>query len=204
MPTFGIEEEVFIVEPTKPSLSSLYYLSKLVWGRPQKYFFHTDSNFARSKDIWQGLMSGVEISTFPHSDTDSLIADLKQRREELIEVVDGLIVPLGHLLDFAAPTNTCALQFHIGNMREPRVTYENIVFFLPLLMLLAANSPTEKNRYFGKSYRLLNSYAVGPLRDDWTYRFQDVIFAKRTKTIEIRAFDPVWDIKRIEDRKSVV
>lgn len=198
MPTFGIEEEVFIVEPTKPSLSSLYYLSKLVWAQPKKYLFHTDSNFARSKDIWQGLMSGVEISTFPHSDIESLIDDLKQRREELIKAADGLIVPLGHLLDFATPTNTCALQFHIGNLSDPRRVYENLVFFLPLLILLATNSPAESSRYFGQSYRLLNSYAVGPLRGDWSYRFQDIIFAKRTKTIEIRAFDPVWDIRRIE------
>jgi len=198
MVTFGIEEEVFIVEPTRPSLSSLYYLSKLVWSQPKKYLFHTDSNFARSKDIRQGLMSGVEISTFPHSNVDSLIEDLQQRREELIKAVDGLIVPLGHLMDFSAPTNTCALQFHIGNMSDPRRTYENLVYFLPLLFLLAANSPAERCSYYGKSYRLLNSYAVGPLRDDWTHRFQDIIFAKRTNTIEIRAFDPVWDIKRVE------
>lgn len=196
-PTFGIEEEVFIVEPTKPSVQSLYYLTKLVWRHPKRYLKHTDSNFSRRKDIFQGLMSGVEISTFIHQDSVSLIKDLKERRAELSKASEGLIVCLGHLLDFEAPTNTCALQFHIGNLGNPEKVYANLVYFLPLLFLLAANSPAASGRRFGKSWRLLNSYAIGPLKSDWTFRFQDIIFAKRTGTIEIRCFDPVWDIERV-------
>lgn len=196
-PTFGIEEEVFIVEPTKPSVQSLYYLSKLVWKHPKRYLKHTDSNFSRRKDIFQGLMSGVEISTFVHQDSVSLIKDLSERRAELSQASEGLTVCLGHLLDFEAPTNTCALQFHVGNLKNPRKVYANLVHFLPLLFLLAANSPAASGSYYGKSWRLLNSYAIGPLKSDWAFRFQDIIFAKRTGTIEIRCFDPVWDIERV-------
>ena len=196
-PSFGIEEEVFIVEPTKPSVQSLYYMSKLVWKNPKRYLKHTDSNFSRRKDIFQGLMSGVEISTFVHQNTGELIAELQQRRQELSKASEGLIVSLGNLLNFEAPTNTCALQFHIGNLQNPEKVYANLVHFLPLLFLMAANSPAVSGRYFGKSWRLLNSYAVGPLNDDWTDRFQDIIFAKRTGTIELRCFDPVWDMDRV-------
>ncbi len=195
--TFGLEEEVFIVEPTKPSVQSLYYLAKLVWKQPKRYIRHTDSNFSRSKDILQGLMSGVEISTFIHQDTTSLIEDLIERRKELSEVSDGLIVCLGHLLDFEAPTNTCALQFHLGNLEEPERVYKNLIYYLPLLFLMAANSPGVAGHYFGQSWRLLNSYAVGPVKDDWSVRFQDIIFAKRIGTIELRCFDPIWEIERI-------
>ena len=196
-PTFGLEEEVFIVEPTKPSVQSLYYLSKLVWRHPKRYLKHTDSNFSRRKDIFQGLMSGVEISTFVHQNANGLIADLGERRQELSKASEGLIVCLGHLLNLSTPTNTCALQFHIGNLEDPEKVYANLVHFLPLLFLLAANSPAASGQYFGQSWRLLNSYAVGPLNNDWTSRFQDIIFAKRTKTIELRCFDPVWDINRV-------
>ncbi len=197
-PTFGLEEEVFIVEPTKPSVQSLYYLSKLVWQQPKKYLRHTDSNFSRRKDILQGLMSGVEISTLVHSNTSALIEDLRQRRQELRAVAEGLIVAVGHLLDFEAPTNTCALQFHVGNLSNPEKTYANLIHFLPLLFLMAANSPMVSGRRYGQSWRLMNSYAVGPLREDWKYRFQDIIFAKRTETIELRSFDPIWDLERVK------
>lgn len=204
MATFGIEEEVFIAESTKPSTQSLYYLSKLVWQKPKKYLFHTDSNFARSKDILQGLMSAVEISTFVHKNTNQLIDDLYTRRLELKEASEGLIIPLGHLFEYQAPTNTAALQFHIGNIEDPKRVYDNLVYFLPLLILLTANSPVEGMKYHSKSYRLLNSYAVGPIRKDWQHRFQDIIFAKRTKTIEIRAFDPVWDIRVVKMLVNII
>lgn len=203
-PTFGMEEEIFIVEPTKPSVQSLYYLSKLVWNNPKRHFKHTDSNFSRRKDILQGLMSGVEISTFVNSDADSLIKDLKERRAELNDVSEGLIVPLGHLLNYETPSNTCALQFHVGNLKNPERVYKNLVHFLPLLFLVAANSPSVAGAHFGKSWRLLHSYAVGPLQEDWTVRFQDIIFAKRTGTIELRCFDPIWDIRRIHELAKAI
>jgi hypothetical protein len=196
-PTFGIEEEVFVVEPTKPTVQSLYYLAKLVWRKPSRYLLHTDSNFSRNSDIFQGLMSGVEISTGIHSRVDELIDDLMLRRNDLAKAAEGLIVPLGHLLDYQTPSNTCSLQFHLGNLDDCQKVYSNLVYFLPVLIVLASNSPAYANFYYGKTYRLLNSYAVGALRSDWSFRFQDIIFAKRTGTIEIRAFDSFWDIKRL-------
>ena len=204
MATFGIEEEVFIVEPTRPSNQSLYYMGKLVWQNPKKYLRHTDTNFSRKKDLFQGLMSAVEISTFPHNNIKDLIDDLKVRRVELNDASEGLIIALGHLFNYKAPTNTAALQFHVGNIEDPKRTYDNLVYFLPLLTLMTANSPLAGLKYHSKSYRLLNSYAVGPLNEDWSYRFQDIIYAKRTKTIEIRAFDPVWDIKIVEKLAKII
>jgi gamma-glutamyl:cysteine ligase YbdK (ATP-grasp superfamily) len=44
---------------------------------------------------------------------------------------------------------------------------------------------------------MFKSFAVGPIRDDWTIRFQDVILSKRLGTIELRACDTCWDMGRI-------
>jgi len=37
----GLEEEVFITEPTLPSIASLWYLAKLLWSRPLYYYTHS-------------------------------------------------------------------------------------------------------------------------------------------------------------------
>lgn len=198
-PTFGIEEELFVIDNDgNPSLQSLYYLSKLVRKDPVKHFIHTDSNFSRGRDIFKGLMSGVEISTLSHHEVEPLLEDLSERREELKKVCEGLLVPMGHLLDRDTPTNTCALQFHVGNVDDPGRVYKNLVYFLPLLFLVTANAPARNGNRYGQSYRLISSYAIGELRNNWQYRFQDIIYAKRTGTIELRLFDPVWDFERIE------
>jgi hypothetical protein len=65
-------------------------------------------------------------------------------------------------------------------------------------MLLTVNAPLAKGRYFGQSFRMYHSLAVGPLVPDWNYRFQDIIFSRRLKTIEIRIFDPIWDLEKIK------
>lgn len=195
---FGIEEEVFITEPTRPTLQSLYYLAKLLWRNPRYYYVHTASNFARGSDIRQGLMSGIELSTRPHTSVDAAVADLGRRRQELASVCQGLVVPLGHLFDYEAPTNTCGLHVHVGPIPEPERAYANIGYFLPLFLLLTANAPVAGGREFeGPSYRMARSYAIGPLRADPRHRFQDLIFARRLGTIEIRALDPVWDLERV-------
>lgn len=197
MATYGIEEEVFVTEPERPTLKSLYYLARLLWKNPRRNYFYTASNFARGQDIKQGLMSGIEIATDAHSDVESLMADFVSRRRELIEVVDGLIVPLGHLINYSAPTNTCALQLHIGDVEDMPRVYRNLTHFLPILVLLTINAPYSGGRYFGQSFRIASSYAIGLLEEDWTARFQDIIFARRLRTIEVRVFDPVWDLNRV-------
>ncbi len=196
MPTLGLEEEVFITEPERPSLRSLYYLARLLAKDPKYYYVHSASNFARFRDIRYGLMSGVEISTGVHSDADGLIEDLSQRRRDLSSVATGLVVAAGHLLEQDTPSNVCGLQIHIGPRNKER-TYRNIVHFLPLLMLLTANSPGVNGRRFGKSYRIANSFAIGPLTPNRTRRFQDIIYSRRLGTIEVRVCDPTWDVARI-------
>ena len=196
-PQYGIEEEVFVTEPERPSLKSLYYLAGMLKKDVRFYYTHTASNFARGKDISQGLMSGVEVSTTIHSDISALIDDLAARRRDLAALCEGLIVPLGHLLNYDAPTNVCSLQIHIGGIKDMERAYRNVAYFLPLLTLLTVNSPGFNGEYFGQSFRIGRSFAIGPLREDWEYRFQDIIFAKRLGTIELRIFDPVWDLERI-------
>jgi gamma-glutamyl:cysteine ligase YbdK (ATP-grasp superfamily) len=193
----GVEEEVFICEPERPTMRSLYFLAKLLAKRPRYYYTHSAHNFARGRDVRQGLMSGVEVSTGMHEDIDALLSDLSDRRADLASVTDGLIVPVGHLFDVDAPTNTCAIHVHVSGVPDPKRLYNNLIHFLPVLPLFTINSPIRGGDYFGQSYRMAKSWAVGPIRQDWTHRFQDIICSKRLGTIELRACDPCWDLSRI-------
>lgn len=196
--TLGIEEEVFVCEPERPSTASLQYLARLTWRDPARHYARTASNFARGDDLSQGLMSCVEVSTGVHDTVDGVIDDLVARRRDLGAAVgdDGLVVPLGHLLQYEAPTNTAALQIHVG-APDRAVAYDNLAHFLPVLAALAADSPCALGQRWGQSYRMGNGFAIGPLRDDPTVRFQDLIVSKRLGTIEVRVLDPVWDLARV-------
>lgn len=197
MPTFGLEEEVYVLEPDLPSLNSLYYLSKLLWKNPKLNYKLTASNFSRGPDVRQALMSGVEVATKVHDNPDDLIEDLKGRRADLAEVSEGLIAPIGHLINLSTPTNVCALQLHVGNVPDLETAYGNLARYLPVLNLLAINSPYAGGVYFGQSFRMAHGYSVGKLREDPYYRFQDIIITKRLGTIELRSPEPVWDLNRI-------
>lgn len=196
--TLGLEEEVFVCEPERPSTASLLYLARLTWRDPRRHFARTASNFARGDDLGQGLMSCVEVSTGVHDEVDGLVADLVGRRRDLAKAVgaDGLVVPLGHLLQYEAPTNTAALQIHVG-VTDRELAYDNLVHFLPLLAIACADSPAAGGERFGQSYRMAKGFAIGPLLEDRTVRFQDLIVAKRLGTIEVRVLDPVWDLARV-------
>lgn len=193
----GLEEEVFITEPARPTLNSLYYLARLLWLNPGFYYTHSASNFARGRDARTCLMGGVEIATRPAGSPDEAVRDLALRRRELASVAGGLVVPVGHLFDLEAPTNTCGLHVHLGALPDPRRSYAAIVRYLPVLAAMTVNSPFAGGRDAGASYRMQHSFAIGPLRGDWTYRFQDVIYSRRLGTIEIRVFDPFWDLERL-------
>jgi len=197
--TLGLEEEVFITTPTRPTLDALYALAKLLGRNPRYYYKHTASNFARGRDARQCLMSSVEIATHPHADIDALLEELRIHRAALADAAgDAYIVPVGHLFDLDAPTNTAGLHIHVGVPAERRQTvYANLAHFLPLLILLSASSPYAGGRSFGQSYRVASSFAIGALRDDPYYRFQDLILSRRLGTIEIRACDPIWDLARL-------
>jgi len=197
--TLGLEEEVFITTPTRPTLDALYALAKLLGRNPRYYYKHTASNFARGRDARQCLMSSVEIATRPHASIDALLGELRTHRAALADAAgDAYLVPVGHLFDLDAPTNTAGLHIHIGAPAERRhIVYANLAHFLPLLILLSASSPYAGGRYFGQSYRVASSFAIGALRDDPYYRFQDLILSRRLGTIEIRACDPIWDLARL-------
>ncbi|MFN3689726.1 MAG: hypothetical protein ACK4UU_02240 [Fimbriimonadales bacterium] len=197
--TYGLEEEVFITEPTRPALSALFVMTKLLWRNPRYYYKYSATNFARGKDARQCLMSSVEIATRPHSDIEALLRDLQARRADLAQAAgQAYLVPVGHLFDLESPTNTGGFHLHIGVAPERRETvYANLAYFLPLLLVLSASSPYAGGRYFGQSYRGAHSFAIGALRSDPYYRFQDLIISRRLGTIEIRVFDPIWDIARI-------
>ncbi len=197
MPTFGLEEEVFVVEPEKPSLKSLYYLSKLLWRNPRRHYRLTASNFSRGPDVRQALMSGVEVATEVHDNPVSLVDDLKERRGELASVSEGLIAPIGHLINLSTPSNVCALQLHVGGVPDIEMVYNNLAYFLPILTLITINAPYAGGSYYGQSFRLAHGYSIGPLRADATDRFQDLIITKRLGTVELRAFDPCWDLERV-------
>ncbi len=195
----GLEEELFITEPTRPHLSALYYMSRLLLRNPRHYYRYSATNFARGEDARECLMSTVEIATTPQPSLAMLMQELRLRRAELTEAVgDAYLVPVGHLFDLEAPTNTGGLHVHLSVPDERREQlYANLAHFLPLLILLSASSPFAGGRYFGQSYRVAHSFAIGALREDPTYRFQDLIVTRRLGTIEIRAFDPVWNLERL-------
>ncbi|MCD5390300.1 hypothetical protein LR007_00260 [candidate division NPL-UPA2 bacterium] len=197
MPTYGIEEEVFVIEERRPSLQSLFYLSKLLFHNPRLNYFYTASNLSHLPDIATGLMAGIELATRISPDVHKLMEDLIKRRKDLARVCPGLILPIGHLIDFKSYSKTCALHIHIGNFPDRRRAYSNLAHFLPLLSLLTVNSPYRAGQYFGQSYRIYHSPFIGPLRDNPRYRFQDIIISRRLGTIELRIFDSVWDLDRI-------
>jgi hypothetical protein len=142
-------------------------------------------------------MSGVEISTAMHEDIEALTTDLAERRADLAAVSSGLIVPVGHLLNYDTPTNTSAVHVHVGHVADKRRVYNNLIHFLPILPLFTINSPMFSGSYFGQSYRMYVSWAIGPIQADWRIRFQDVILSKRLGTVELRVCDPCWDMQRI-------
>ncbi len=78
-------------------------------------------------------MGGVEISADMCEDVEALADDLARRRADLASVTIGLIVPVGHLFDYEAPTNTCAIHVHVSGVENKTRLYGNIIHFLPVL-----------------------------------------------------------------------
>lgn len=204
-PIFGLEEEVFLTYPDRPTLDGLWALARLLWSDPGYWYTHSASNFARGADALATFMSGVEISTPPCRGAAQAVDELSRLRARLADVSDGYLVAMGALPGHFARTNTCGLHVHVGGLRDRHAAYAAIAHFLPLLTCAFLNSPgADPNR--GRegtaggvmpSYRLGRSYATGPLRDDPFYRFQDLILPYRLPTVEIRAFDSCWDLARI-------
>lgn len=201
-PLFGLEEEVFLTYPDRPTLDGLWALARLLWSHPGYWYTHSASNFARGADAWATFMSGVEIATPPCRGAAEAVAALSDLRSRLGAVADGYLVAIGTLPGRAARTNTCGLHVHVGGLRDRRAAYAAIAHFLPLLTCALLNAPCGEAGDAtpaapSPSYRLARSYATGPLHDDPFYRFQDLILPYRLPTVEIRAFDSCWDLERI-------
>ncbi len=199
--TLGIEEEVFILERGRllPTLQSLDYLRRLFWKSPRKYALRTASNFARGPERRECFMGSVEISTDMHSDVESLLKDLRERRTELARVTEGVIAAVGALFTLNSRFNTAGTHIHIGAPPEMRERlYRNLAYFAPVWGVCSANSPWAGGKPYGLSYRMAEPGCLGPLREDPEYRFQDVIFSKRLKTVELRLLDPVPEWERLE------
>ncbi|SRR5581483_3510559 len=200
--TFGVEEEVFVLEQGRltPTLQSLDYLRKLFWKNPKRYRRHSASNFAKSDDRRECFMGSIEIATEKHHDIDALIQDIVHRRTEFAHAArGGVVVATGGLFTLSSPSNTASTHIHVGVPKSERSrVYENLCYFVPVLAVAAANSPWAGGKPFGASYRMAVEGLLGPLREDREYRFQDVIISKRLGTIELRVFDPIPEIWRLE------
>lgn len=196
--TLGLEEELYVLYQGQPDLGSMAGLSRLLWRKPKTYYPHSASNFSRKSGAKLGLMSGVEVSTAVCHTPQELMQSVIARRQDLMNAF-----PTGHLSALGMiqrddPYNTAGLHIHIGvPTHRKAAVYGNIARFLPILALASSSSPWQGTQVFGQSYRMHASYALGALRADPLYRFQDLIITRRLGTIEIRVLDPIWDLKRL-------
>lgn len=199
MPTLGLEEEFFVLYQGKPNMVGLTHLARLLRKDPAFYFTHTASNFSRGEGAKEGLMSALEVSTPVCTSVPDLLQSLKRLRSEVSVVIPtGLIATTG-MFQRDDINNTAGLHIHLGVERQDRERiYQNIAYFLPVLALATASSPFQGTEVFGQSYRMHASYALGGLTSDPFKRFQDLIITRRLGTIEVRIFDPVWDLERLQ------
>lgn len=184
-----------------PTLQSLDYLRRLWWSAPKTYWATTHSNFARGEDRRECFMGSIEVATGVHSDVDSLLDDLVERRTAMAKAAAGArVVPTGALFTLRSPSNTASTHIHVGVPAcERERVYRNLAAFAPLFALASANSPYAGGRRFGLSYRLAEPSLIGPLREDPEYRFQDLIISKRLGTIELRLCDPMPELPRLRE-----
>jgi gamma-glutamyl:cysteine ligase YbdK (ATP-grasp superfamily) len=201
--TLGLEEEVFVLEHGRltPTLQSLDYMRRLLWSNPRRYTVRSASNFARGQDQKECFMGSVEVSTGVHCDADSAVRDLLERRKEFAHAARGaMVVPVGSLFTLDSPSNTSGLHVHVGVPREERDrVYGNLAYFLPVLAVASASSPYRAGKHYGLSYRIAEPHALGPLREDREYRFQDLIITKRLGTVEVRVLDPMPELSRMAE-----
>jgi|GEM_PF-376411 len=198
----GLEEEFFAIElgHTVPTLQSMDYLRRIWWTNPRQYLASTASNFAKGKDRKKCFMGSIEISTGKHESPKALIADLIERRTTFAAAArTALIVPIGSLAGHECPSNTASSHIHVGVSPDSRDrVYSNLAYFLPLLAIASACSPTMHPQPTCLSNRLAYASLLGGLKEDREYRFQDIILSKRLGTIEMRVFDPIPELDRLE------
>jgi gamma-glutamyl:cysteine ligase YbdK (ATP-grasp superfamily) len=193
----GIEEEVFIIEGERPAVDALYPLFKLLRKNPAFYYMHTAANLPRGKDFLESPVASIEISTPVTSSVDEAVKQLSLIRKELARNCPSRIVALGMLPDLTqARSIVSGLHIHLSGSFDLVEARKKIACYLPALLLITANSPSVENDYL--SNRILLNPFSGAIVNDSFERFQDIIISRRLNTLEIRIFDPVSDLKRIE------
>ncbi|GEM49806.1 hypothetical protein [Deinococcus cellulosilyticus] len=199
MLTLGLEEEFFVLYQGRPHMIGLTHLARLLRKDPHHYFTHSASNFTRGEGAKQGLMSALEVSTPVCTSAENVLHSLRLLRSQVASVIPtGLIAATG-MFQRDDINNTAGLHIHLGvPVQDRERIYQNVAYFLPVLALATASSPFRGTEVFGPSYRMHGSYALGGITSDPYKRFQDLIITRRLGTIEVRVFDPVWDLERLE------
>lgn len=192
----GIEEEVFVIEGEKPAVDSLYPLYKLLRKNPAFYYIHTAVNIPRGKDFFESPVASIEISTPVTSSVEEAIEQLSLIRKELARNCPSKIIALGMLPNLTqAKSIVSGLHIHLSGSFDLVEARKKIAYYIPALLLITANSPSVENDYI--SNRILFNPFSGAIVNDFFERFQDIIISRRLKTLEIRVFDPVCDLKRV-------
>lgn len=202
-PTYGLEEEVFVLYQGRTSLASLWKMGELLWQDPRRNWAATATNFRRGEAARREVMSSVEVSTRVEFSAATLFAAALSRRRELARTfMSGQLLALG-ALPGSDRYHTAGLHIHVGVPEAERErVYGNLAYFLPVLTLASASSP-----YFGEGAggtetggpisRIKSSFALGELGGDPYERFQDLIITRRLGTLELRVLDPVPDPERL-------
>ena len=199
-PTYGLEEEVFVLYQGRTSAGSLQNMAGLLWQDPRRNWAATATNFRRGPAARRELMSSVEVSTRVEFSAATLFSAVLSRRRELSRAfAAGQLVALG-ALPGSDSYHTAGLHIHIGVPESQRQrVYGNLAYALPVLTLASASSPyfgdTQMQR--GPLSRVASSFALGELGPDPYERFQDLIVTRRLGTLELRVLDPVPDPERL-------
>ncbi|AZI42781.1 hypothetical protein EHF33_08500 [Deinococcus psychrotolerans] len=197
-PTYGLEEEVFVLYGGRTSLGSLWDMGGLLWQDPGRNWAATATNFRRGEAARREVMSSVEVSTRVEFSAATLFAATLSRRRELARVFSsGQLIALG-ALPGSDRYHTAGLHIHVGvpDAERQRV-YGNLAYFLPVLTLASASSPYFGEGEGGPLSRIKSSFALGELGSDPYERFQDLIITRRLGTLELRVLDPVPDPERL-------
>ena len=202
-PTFGLEEEVFVLHGGRTSLGSLWTMGGLLWQDPKRNWAATATNFRRGPAARREVMSSVEVSTPVELSAATLFAAALSRRAALSRAfASGQLVALG-ALPGSDRYHTAGLHVHVGvpassgSAQERARIYGNLAYFLPVLALASASSPYFGAGGAGPLSRVAASFALGEIGPDARERFQDLIVTRRLGTVELRVLDPVPDPERL-------
>lgn len=192
----GVEEEFIVIDP-----DTLYYTP----GAPRiaNSLIYHDGCFAKKISVElsnvkrgiRNLSKGfciIEIKTNPSDDLDCIKDELAFLRSSLVQAAidnDLWLLPTGLHPMFSSsnmiPDNCASLHVHLDYSKE---TYYNLLYKIPFLISVTANSPFIS----GKKEAMSNRCLVSPhmsIPCNMFKRNSDIIFNKRLNTVEVRALD---------------